>query len=136
MTENDLALIKVKPPFEFNESTAPIQLFDEARVKTGVDAVITSWTKEPELQMFTLDVTSKDLCNHYFYQGQLREGHICAGNRDFLGCLGEQGSPLTVDGKLAGITGNPPARMLSSDPIVYADISYYRDWILNKTDIQ
>ena len=90
-------------------------------------------------QRIELRILSKDMCNSVFYIagfGGLEEIQFCAGpidedeNLPKTSCDGDSGSPLVVEGRVAGITAwsNYPCGLQNS-PGVFTEVSKYRTWI-------
>lgn len=136
---NDVAVIRVKDPFQFDDKRRPINLYDvEEESKAGVMAVVTGWGKTSQgspiqLQTVSMPIVSKEICNEAYKNfGGLPKAQICAayygeGGKD--ACDGDAGGPLTIEGRLAGIVswGNGCAK--PDFPGVYTEIAAHRDWI-------
>ncbi|XP_058808168.1 trypsin delta-like [Phymastichus coffea] len=134
---NDIALVKVKQPFEFDDTRSAIELFNKGEQSfAGVNSIISGWGATEyeapnQLQTVTIPIISKDLCKQA-YNERLPVGQICAayygiGGKD--ACQGDSGGPLTIDGRLAGVVswGNGCAEAYF--PGAYTEIAYYREWI-------
>ena len=67
----------------------------------------------------------------------MQQGEICArslkGDRN--ACQGDSGGPLTIYKLLFGVVSYSKGRALPQNPDIYAEVSYLRDWIKNKTRI-
>lgn len=136
---NDVAVLRVKEAFQFDDKRQPINLYDvDEEAKAGIMAVVTGWGKTIQgfpiqLQTVSVPVVSKELCNTAYKNfGGLPEGQICAAYYDEGGkdaCQGDSGGPLTIEGRLAGIVswGNGCAQ--ANYPGVYTEIAAHRDWI-------
>ena len=136
---NDIALLRVKEPFQFDDTRQPINLFNAGEESVaGVKSVITGWGNTGrgspvQLQTVTVPIVTKDLCNEaYERYGGLPKGQICAayygvGGKD--ACQGDSGGPLAIDGRLAGIVswGNGCAQAYY--PGAYTEVAAYREWI-------
>lgn len=98
---NDIAVLHVEEPFEFDDTRQRTELFNE-EARDGAEAVITGWGSTgyngfsvDQLQAVDLPIVSKSLCNEaYEKDGGLTEGQICAavygvGCKD--GCQGDSG---------------------------------------------
>ena len=125
---NDIALIKVTKPFEYNEKTKPIKLFEKSeKLKVGDMAVISGWgyggaapeDKFPEnLVETTVPV----------FECDVPEGIFCAAfiddddSEEVKGAfIQDYGGPVSFNGRLAGI--------ISGFEVVNTEISYFREWI-------
>uniref|UniRef100_A0A8D8HVD1 Trypsin eta n=1 Tax=Culex pipiens TaxID=7175 RepID=A0A8D8HVD1_CULPI len=86
-----------------------------------------------ELRAVNVTVQQIALCNATnSYQGSLLPGMLCVG--EFQGgrdaCQGDSGGPLVCAGLLAGIVSHGTGCGEPGYPGIYADVAYYRDWIL------
>ena len=136
---NDVALLRVKEPFQFDNTRKPINLFEQdEEAAGGVKSVITGWGNTGkgspiQLQTVTVPIVTKELCDKaYKSYGGLPKGQICAayyneGGKD--ACQGDSGGPLTIEGRLAGIVswGNGCAKPFF--PGVYTEVAAFREWI-------
>lgn len=141
----DIAVLKVKQPFIFNDSIQPSSLF-EGPAKPGTASVLTSWTYGNEqLKKVTVPIFSPKICKEvhseaftHVLTGFVQEGQLCAG---YLGvekrdtCIGREGSPLTIDGKLVGIFSRGWYCPSIKYPVVFTEVAFFLDWIKNNTDI-
>lgn len=147
---NNIAVIKVDPPFEFDETRRPIELFRSGEeVKPGAVAVVSGWGKDFEdpqhpypywLRKAEVSVISKDVCCEGYKQalGFNITTHICT--ESFLvgrkgPCFRDEGGPLVIDGKLAGIISTGRSCSQIEDPALYVKVAYYRDWIRKNTNV-
>ena len=88
------------------------------------------------LQEGTLTIKEHSACAWFWH------GNFCAGGSGGSGiCFGDSGGPLTVEKRqgrhiLAGISSFVlDKRCKPNKPSYFADVSYYRDWIKEKTGI-
>lgn len=146
---HDIAVIRVEPPFKFDETRQPIELFGADDVaKSGAPGIVTGWgLMSPnalefpdQLQVVTVPIISKDICNGIYKEklGGLRKGQICTGLLGVGGknpCTGDSGGPLAVNGKLAGIVSWSEKCADPLYPSAYTEVAYYRDWIRHHTNI-
>lgn len=143
---NDVALIQLETPLEFDETRAPIEIFEmDEEAVAGTASLITGWGAIREgssvsetLRKVSVPVVSKEACNTaYKPYGGVPAGQICAaypqGGKD--ACQGDSGGPMTIGGRLAGITswGNGCAR--PGYPGVYTEVAAFNDWIKEKTGL-
>ncbi|XP_066581977.1 transmembrane protease serine 9-like [Prorops nasuta] len=131
---NDIALMRVEKPYEYNDKQKAIGLFNaEEEVKSGTVATITGWgSRSVYLQQVLVPVVSHEECNKdYEDKGGIPEGEICAaypeGGKD--ACQGDSGGPMTVEGRLAGIVSWGRGCGERGYPGVYTKVAAYRDWI-------
>lgn len=141
---NDIALIKVKTRFKLKrKSRRAIKLMNSGEnLNPGTLAHVTGWGVTEEegvvskiLQKVEVPIISRTKCASYF--GPLPKGQICAGyeegGRD--SCQGDSGGPLSVKNLLVGIVSWGLGCAKPRLPGVYAEISYYRNWIKEKSGI-
>ncbi|XP_001599663.2 trypsin-7 [Nasonia vitripennis] len=136
---NDVAVLHVKEPFNFDDTRQPINLFElEEEAVPGKKSIITGWGNTGkgspvQLQTVTVPIINKELCDTaYKSYGGLPDGQICAayygvGGKD--ACQGDSGGPLAINGRLAGIVswGNGCAK--PDYPGVYTEVAAFRQWI-------
>lgn len=139
---NDIALVHVIEPFGDDETHKPIAMF-----KTGENSVpgkmgnvtgfglIEGFKLPKYLQSVEVPVMDLEKCNEALKEkyGKVPDGTMCVGydgSNEKNACVGDYGSPLRIDGRLAGIVSitfycnaNPYF------PPLYTEVSYYRDWI-------
>lgn len=130
----DIALVKVRQPFEFDATRQPIDLFEAGEeTEPGTKAVVTGWGSiwnggpaPNQLQSVILYIVGKSECEKA-YNG-IDEGEICAGEEEDS-CQGDSGGPLTIGGRLAGVVSWGYGCGKPGYPGVYAEVAYFRDWI-------
>ncbi|XP_033230319.1 trypsin 3A1-like isoform X3 [Belonocnema kinseyi] len=141
---NDIALIEVKTHFKLRKKLRRAIKLGNSRKKAnpGTLAYVTGWGVTEEegavskiLQKVKVPIISGTKCASYF--GPLPKGQICAGyeegGRD--SCQGDSGGPLSVGNLLVGIVSWGLGCAKPRLPGVYAEISYYRDWIKEKSGV-
>lgn len=138
---NDVALMRVKEPFQFDETRRSIDLFraGESMVPGKMANVsgfglVRGHYFPRKLQWVQVPLIENDKCNEAYLEkyGGVPEGYICAayyGKGGKNACTGDSGGPLAVDGRLAGIVSWSYNCAEPDYPTVYADVAYYRDWI-------
>lgn len=136
---NDIALLKVSPPFQFDDKRAPIPLHTfKEEIETGSIALVSGWGRTDSimrpsyLEAVEVPMISREECiEAYKTQGQLPEGEICTmyqvGGKD--ACQGDSGGPLAFDGHLIGIVSWGIGCGVRGNPGVYTDVSHYAEWI-------
>lgn len=84
----------------------------------------------------TIDVPMQDInyCKDR-YNDWFSDGMICAGYQEGQrdACEGDSGGPLVCDGLLAGVVSFGNDCALPGYPGMYADVTYYHDWIRSMT---
>ncbi|KAG7200506.1 hypothetical protein KM043_001070 [Ampulex compressa] len=140
---NDVALLKVKTPFTFDKTRAPVKMFEQDEVsQAGVKATITGWgaayqggDTTPVLKIVDIPIVAKGACSEaYSSYGGIPKGQICAaypeGGAD--ACQGDSGGPLTIGGRLAGIVSWGYGCAKPGFPGVHTEVAANRDWIKSK----
>lgn len=139
---NDIALVRVKEAFQFDENRQPIRLFKTSEtVRSGVEANLTGWSWigesghenfSKQLQVTTVPIVDKNVCDQDYkaiQAGGLIDGQICAEGGDDGSCLYDDGAPLVIDGRLVGFIS---FRWYCKDPVfptVFSEIAYFHEWI-------
>ncbi|XP_035777814.1 trypsin-1-like [Anopheles albimanus] len=149
---NDIALIRVDPPFELGEHVKPIQLPGKNETFTG-KALISGWgttapTLEPnypdKLQKAVLPLVDYDSCRQLWYDvSHLAETNVCAGPEDGSksSCSADSGGPLVTmlndhegsvdeDPTLIGLVSWGPFPCGAPlRPNIFTGVAYFIDWI-------
>lgn len=145
--ENDLALLELERPVEFQPHIVPICLPGRNEDFTGRTSYVTGWGKLSHggsvpnvLQYVQVPILSNEKCQKMFLLAghikSIRENFVCAGydggNRD--SCEGDSGGPLTLlrdDGRwvLVGTVSHGIRCAEPNMPGVYMRTSAYRAWI-------
>lgn len=155
--DNDIAVIKVSKKIDISQHT-PVCLPGRNKDFTGSKAMATGWgissyrmighfalPKNPDvLQEVSLTIRGPRICK----RRPSGQGFLCADNSDVTTCRGDSGGPLTVEDRkgrhtLVGITSfGKMAKTIAGNkycvkgrPGYFADVSFYRDWIKEKTGI-
>lgn len=90
--------------------------------------------------LLTVDVpvVSSQTCNDSLsYNGTIDEGMVCAGNLtkgSIDSCQGDSGGPFICNKILVGVVSFGKGCGLPYFPGVYANVSYFRSWILKESD--
>lgn len=138
--ENDIALVKVASPIQFNDKVQPIPMETEY-VDAGIEAILCGWgdlkyegPNPDNLQFLKLETISVRECQESvgYPMPSVFDTQICT----FTGygegaCHGDSGGPLTSNGKLIGVVswGYPCAKGV---PDVFTRVSSYISWIESK----
>ncbi|XP_063989082.1 polyserase-2-like [Diachasmimorpha longicaudata] len=141
---NDIALMRITPPFVFNKTRQAIKLYGMGQASApGAMATITGWGYTsyglPKiLQTVQVPIISKENCyEQYGKRGGIPDGQICAaypqGGKD--SCQGDSGGPLTIDGQLAGVVSWGYGCAQRGNPGVYTEVASYRSWIRQNSDV-
>ena len=139
---NDIAILELAEPLEFNDTVQPICMPTGA-VYGGEKATVMGWgyTYNTNDKKFLIQadvpIVSKSLCSSKgWYRNSIKSGMICAGYRqgEIDSCQGDSGGPLVrkVGGayELTGIVSwGATVCAKPRKPGVYVDIYHYRNWI-------
>merc|ERR1711973_980810 len=147
--KNDIAVIKVSKSIDLSRHT-PVCLPPRNRKFVGSQAMATGWGVESYtdrgvaqysdvLQEVSLSIRNSSFCK--IWERNFGPGQICAGGSGATICGRDGGGPLTVEGRtgrhtLVGVTiGTVQEPCDVNHPGYFVDVSYYRDWIKEKTGI-
>lgn len=140
--ENDIALIKVKPSIKIdNDKIKPLPLSSED-VKEGKTVEVCGWgviddcdRPANDVQCIKQTIISNGKCEeshkviYPYSRKRIFPSHICASNpKDSTTCVGDEGGPLVVDGKIIGITSWGKQCTMGGDQ-VYTRVSQFVSWI-------
>lgn len=142
--KNDIALLRVDTPFEFNSAVSAVSLAEQIP-PPGTKLHIAGWgitetgSTASELRNTETSVISDADCS-YRYAGGLKEGMWCSGSAgmNFRTAGGDSGGPVYfyMDSKpyLAGLTSWGPEKekgeaYLANDYDVNTNVSHFKSWI-------
>ncbi|KAG8232309.1 hypothetical protein J437_LFUL009408 [Ladona fulva] len=142
---NDIAVLKLKSPLTYSEVIQPVDLPSSVQMTPeGLVATVIGWgltyTGGPaptSLQYARLQTYSDEDCYRLHKNDQKpKPTNLCAGTpKGGKGqCSGDSGGPLMVNGYQAGIVSwsiKPCAH--SGSPGVFTEVSYFVDWVKNRT---
>ncbi|XP_055841242.1 brachyurin-like [Episyrphus balteatus] len=148
---NDIALIKLPAPIEYNELIQPASLPKKSETYStfvGDTVVASGWGKDsdsatsvsPVLNYIDTTVISSKTCNRY-YLGMITPNMICISGKDGRStCNGDSGGPLVYqengENMLIGLTSFGISLGCEVGfPGVFTRITSYLDWIEAKTDL-
>ncbi|KAK4885983.1 hypothetical protein RN001_002254 [Aquatica leii] len=151
--ENDLALLELEHPVQFDEHIVPICLPREDEDFTGRMATVTGWGRlkygggvPSILQEVQVPIMENQVCQEMFrtagHSKVILESFLCAGyaNGQKDSCEGDSGGPLVLqrpDGKyqLAGTVSHGIKCAAPYLPGVYMRTAYYKPWIESVTGV-
>jgi len=143
---NDVSVLKLTEPFEFNEYVQPLPLAPKGADPAGGTICINSgWGSMshagfpimPDKLMFVeMPIISRPDCQEdYSGVNGVDDGMVCGGIDDQSACSGDSGGPLACPNEngtlqLSGIVswGMIPCGQ-AEYPSVYTNVGYFRDWI-------
>ncbi|KAJ8675591.1 hypothetical protein QAD02_011377 [Eretmocerus hayati] len=149
LLHNDLALIRVKDVFYYDELRQPIKMFDfHEESPAGSSATIIGFSSTNQrrgedsgvyrLTESYIRIFSKIECTSIWAKFKvpvIPKSTICAGadvRKDT--CGGDSGGPLIIDGRLAGVTSfGRPRCAIPGVPAFYTEIAQFRHWIDSRT---
>lgn len=140
--DNDIALVKLRSPVHYSDSTKPICLpyFDEELVP-GTPLWVIGWGYTEEhgklserLQQAEVELIDEQSCNLAAYHGDVTDRMLCAGlpQGGVDTCQGDSGGPLLYAGghwQVVGIVSWGQGCGTPSTPGVYTSVRAYLDWI-------
>lgn len=134
---NDIALMKLNRPLEFNDAIRPIELLTEEIPDNG-EVVISGWGKVSNWGQISnaLKFNTLRAINQYDCANQVGinfEGLVCLGHNQGNGaCNGDSGGSALYKGKLCGVANFVYSGCGTENPDGYAKVSHYVDWINQK----
>ncbi|XP_014467233.1 PREDICTED: trypsin-1-like [Dinoponera quadriceps] len=138
---NDIALIRLKAPVQFNENVKPVCLPHKGSDYTGHNAQVIGWGRVTTkgdasrfLRQATLKIMSHERCRNTSFGEHVTTSMICAYNDDTDACQGDSGGPLLygrLDGKyeMIGVVSWGIGCAKRGIPGVYVKITDYLNWI-------
>ena len=144
-TSNDLSLLQFSSPLTFNDFVQPIALPEAGHTATG-DCIVSGWGTLTEggntptvLMKVTVPVVTDEECRDAYGESKVEDSMICAGltegGKD--SCQGDSGGPFvcsdTGSSYLAGVVSWGYGCARPAYPGVYAEVSYFVDWIMTNT---
>lgn len=133
--QNDIAILKVTEPIEFNDNVQPIPL-EETMDDQERDVILCGWGRlltegvtAKQLHWINLKTLSTKKCSDKHNSPEVVESEICTFTKAGEGaCYGDSGGPLVANGKQVGIAswGRPCGKGF---PDVYTRVSSFFDWI-------
>ncbi|XP_067138000.1 transmembrane protease serine 9-like [Centruroides vittatus] len=144
--DNDIALLKSKSNFLFNEFVAPISLGTEDMCKKpDVIGIVAGFGTTEEgkpiykdiLQIVEVPIIDNETCQELYHSDDIviNENQLCAGYEDGGkdSCQGDSGGPLYIQNgderSLCGVVSFGIGCARPNYPGVYASIGYFLDWI-------
>lgn len=140
---NDVALLRVEPPFIYNARVAPVTFSDRSRqsLKEGDQISVTGYGRLREngelaknLMGVSAPIVSNEKCSTDYTHvgfGKILEDRFCAGytegGRD--SCQGDSGGPVMIDGRQLGVVSYGYGCARPNLPGIYAYVPYFADWI-------
>ncbi|MEP4052429.1 MAG: serine protease [Litorimonas sp.] len=146
--ENDIALLHVSTPFDFNENHISATSYAESVTEHETQAPggelleVIGWgytregagKSERLLRKVTVPVVRTQTCNRN-YSGTVRDGMFCAGIGGKDSCQGDSGGPISTFGenrRQVGVVSWGYGCAKVNYPGVYARLADYSNWISEK----
>ena len=134
---NDVAVITLQRPIQYNQNQSPIALTD-SQPAPGTLCTLSGWGKTSAngplartLLKMNQSVISLSQCQQRHRGMPLDNSHLCALNRRGIGaCQGDSGGPLIANGKQVGIT-SWVVPCAAGEPDAYANVFSLRSFILS-----
>ncbi|XP_013110305.1 serine protease SP24D [Stomoxys calcitrans] len=134
---NDIALLKLSRPLEFNENVRAIGLATE-EPRSGSQLSITGWGRLSEngivpgiLQHTTLFALAHEQCQTL---AAIPPHVMCVLHNDGEGaCDGDSGSPAVLNNQLVGVAIFVKGKCGTLGPDGYASVPHYRQWLIDNS---
>lgn len=139
---NDIALIRVKKPFEFSKEIQTIEL-SSTRPTPGTTGLASGWgvLKENEmkpppinLQGVYLKTISLEECRKAYGKLTIQDSNFCTYSEGKDACEGDSGGPFAIDGILFGIPSWGAACAKTGIPGIHVSVADYSQWIQETID--
>ncbi|XP_073831856.1 transmembrane protease serine 9-like [Musca autumnalis] len=135
--DNDIGVVKLTKPLEFNESVRAIPLATH-EPPTGVPVITSGWghtsnngTVVEMLRYNVLSALTSVDCSHRL--PAIPESVICLAHSQGNGvCDGDSGGPAVYNNQLVGVVNYMVRTCGSTAPDAYASVAYFLDWIEEK----
>ncbi|XP_043460837.1 trypsin-like [Leptopilina heterotoma] len=148
-TENDIAVIKISPPLEFNKAIRPLKLPEKGKPLKIDYVTIAGWGKTDVQGNGSLILrqvrlprmgTLKCIILYGLRGVQIHKDELCYGfhNKTVTKdkCQGDSGGPLVnKDGIVVAIVSKGAACGTLGLPGIDTNVLYHRDWIKKKTGV-
>jgi len=140
---NDIALLKIKPPFKLSTTIGKVLLPPNDTVLTNLVAVMSGWGRlwqggstVTKLQRVSVVTADQAFCK-YKYKWDMGYNvfptQVCTNSSDRGPCHGDSGGPLTANGKLIGLVSWMNNCGSTVYPTVYTRVGSYLNWINKNT---
>lgn len=136
---NDIAILLLKEPLDFNKSVSPIQIAEASETITdGLLANVSGWgAKTPmqsnsgKLRFVEVPTVNHQKCIEMYPKYEIDDTMLCAGYDEGKkdSCTGDSGGPLAINGTLYGIVSFGEGCARPVQPGVYASVPYFRKFI-------
>ncbi|KAL5278630.1 hypothetical protein ACFFRR_003329 [Megaselia abdita] len=147
---NDIALIKLPEKTKMNDKVKPVKLAirsDAEKTYVGEEIRSSGWglTRDSDKAITDLlrfvDTPVLDLknCSDYYRPGSILSTHVCMDTHDAKSvCSGDSGGPMLLkdtDIQIGLTSFGQKGKCEKGVPSVFTRISYYLDWIADKTGL-
>ncbi|XP_046388491.1 trypsin-like [Ischnura elegans] len=140
---NDIVVLKVSPPIQMGDGVSPVVMVEqgEPAPEGGTHAVIAGWGSlqfpgppANDLHKLEVQIVDHKKCEETYspvpkkviYSSQICVSGLVDGHDS---TNGDSAAPLTVDGKVVGISSWVQIVGQVAWPSVYTNLAYYIDWI-------
>lgn len=139
--DSDMAVLKMKVPFEFGPTIQPIAL-NKNPVVTGGIATVSGWGTttmggdSPDiLQKVSFPILPHWECQLRYRENNMTENMICAGRALRSACHGDSGGPVVYNGVQIGVVSWGSDCQRPEVTGVYANVYSMRNWIHENTGV-
>lgn len=131
---NDIGLIKVAKKIKFTDKIQPVGL-NHKHIKPDMWLTLCGWGRThndghsiEDLHYIDLKIIDRKKCQS-MHKHEIKDYMMCSLTRVGEGsCKGDSGSPLLLDGRLAGIS-SWGKKCGHGNPNVYTRVEYFIDWV-------
>ncbi|XP_015207382.1 ovochymase-1 isoform X2 [Lepisosteus oculatus] len=143
--KNDIALLKLEKPLDFNNCVRPV-LLPTIELQPSKLCTVTGWGTTSEngpralrLQEVNITILDQNTCNSQFYSSSISAGMVCAGRAEGGkdACQGDSGGPLSCEAEgsrfaVGGLVSWGVGCARREKPGVYTDVFHFLDWISDR----
>ncbi|XP_075157376.1 chymotrypsin-1-like [Haematobia irritans] len=139
---NDLALLKLQEPLVFSDYIQPIEVSYERPSLKASEISIAGWGFQKTsgyvsryLQYITMDVVEPSNCMSHLLGDEAEKSLLCLQFNGGGICTGDIGAAAIYHGELVGLASFSLEKCGNEYPDGFTNIAYYRQWILQNTDL-
>lgn len=133
--KNDICLLELKSPLEFNEYVKAVTLPTEGQTFKG-KATVSGWgtlssggSSPDVLYSVKVPLVSDEDCKEAYGADSIADSMICAGEGGKDSCQGDSGGPLICNGIQCGIVSWGYGCAQEEYPGVYTEVSHFMDFL-------
>lgn len=143
---NDVAVVKLPQPVEFNDRVQPVKLPEGNDSFAGRKTVVSGWGLQKDmgkvaekLQYAPVEVITNEKCSEAFSSLIIKRTTLCAeGEHKESPCNGDSGGPLVLEGsdvQVGVVSFGHAAGCELGYPVAFARLTSFVDWVKQKTGL-